>query len=503
MEIRFQPGPASSEALILPILQDESQVFIQALKPPISWLKNNYALADFKGRKSENLLLYAPASASPRVLLAGLGRRADFTPRVLGEAMSAAVKTLAERRLTRLALPLAVLRLLPGADAACRLLEEAVLGVGLGIYAYTEHKNMPETDATFRPDLLELIQDRETTAAEKAALRKSTALIEGITLARNLINGPPNLVTPIHLEEQAANLAGKYAFSLTSYGPDELRKKGLNAFLAVSRGAANEPRLLILEHTPPGLGKKPPLVLLGKGITFDSGGISLKPAAGMEHMKRDMAGAGTLLGLFAALGAGGPGFVRKRILAFMPCAENMPSGEAARPGDIIKTLSGKTVEIRNTDAEGRLLLCDCLTLAQEMDTPEVMIDIATLTGACVVALGEKTAGLFSNNQALTDKILALAQGNGERLWPLPIWDEDIDLLREKSAADLLNSGPREGGACLAALFLKQFVRPDMPWAHLDIAGPAYQGQGENAAPGGATAFGLRTLLDFALEQCHD
>jgi leucyl aminopeptidase len=304
------------------------------------------------------------------------------------------------------------------------------------------------------------------------------------------------------MQEKAAQLAGDCGFKFSAHGPDYLREKGLNAFLAVSLGSAREPRLLILEYAPLGMEEAAPVILVGKGITFDSGGISLKPAAGMERMKRDMAGAGTVLGLFAALGAAGEAgspLCRRRVIGLMGCTENMPGGRAVKPGDVVRTLSGKTVEITNTDAEGRLVLCDCLTLAQDMAGPEALIDIATLTGACVVALGPKTAGLFGNDSALIDKLLGLARKNGERMWPLPIWDEDLDVLKENASADFNNTGPREGGASFAALFLKQFVRAGTPWAHLDIAGPASETKGEPNAFGGATAFGMRTLWDFILE----
>jgi leucyl aminopeptidase len=460
-------------------------------------------LEDFRAEAGKLLLLHGGRKGSVRVLLAGLGRREDFTPKVLGMAMAAAAKRLSGHKLARPALRLESLRALRLAGRGMRehLLEEAVLGARLGLYAHTACKSAAEgEDAPFLPERMDLLYTRPPSAEEQRALRRALSLAEGICLARDLINGPANQVTPRYLEETAAALAGRHGFGFRSHDQEYLRANGLNAFLAVSLGAAAEPRLLVLEYAPPGTKGEDPVILLGKGITFDSGGISLKPAAGMERMKSDMAGAGAVLGLFAALGAGAKDFCRKRVIGLLPCTENMPGGRASRPGDVVKTLSGKTVEIVNTDAEGRLILCDCLTLAQNMARPAALIDIATLTGACVVGLGEKTAGLFSNDPRLRDKLLELAARNGERFWPMPIWDEDLKTLTEKSAADISNTGPREGGASFAALFLKQFVDKTTPWAHLDIAGPAFQSLETPTLPGGgAVGFGLRTLLDFVLE----
>ncbi len=512
MDIRFQAMPKNmakleemvewrAECVVVPVFKgDKPLSFIPALADAAPWLSISPGLRDFRGGKGHTAFLYGhPDLPISRAFFIGLGKREDFKPAALREVMAMAVKELSERKIRHLALPVESLRLL-AADKpeALRLVEEAVLGALLGVYEFTEYKSSKDDDKAFRPEYLSLLFAEEYVPDDvQAAARKAEALAGGICYARDVINGPANVVTPEYMEETARKLAKVHGFKVEAHGPEFLREQGMGAFLAVSLGSAVEPRLIVLEHCPKGKEQEQPLIVVGKGITFDSGGISLKPSAGMEKMKRDMAGAGTVLGLFKALGESG--LAGRRIIGIMPCTENMPDGKATRPGDIVKTLSGKTVEITNTDAEGRLILCDCLTMAQNMAKPAALVDIATLTGACVVALGEKTAGLFTNNDGLGNKVLALAAQSGERMWRLPVWDEDLDVLSGGTPADLNNTGPREGGALFAALFLKQFVKDETPWVHLDIAGPAYTQKPEPTNPGGATAFGLRTLLELALE----
>lgn len=516
MDIRFQARPKSggkdsarnewrADAVIVPAFKDEAPLsFVKSLADEAPWLEISPALRDFSGKKGESALLYGhPELPIPRALFVGLGRRkackAPELRNAVRNAVGGAVKQLAGLKLPQLALAVENLAAL-GGDAVKLpvLIEEAILGAKLALYDYREFKSAPAKDsakdsdneAPFSPAAFSLLFSEDSVPdAPRAAARRAEAVADAIAYARNLINGPANVVTPAYLAEAAEKLAKVHGFKVAVHGPDYLKKEGFGAIMAVASGSAAEPRLIILEHAPKGAEKERPIIIVGKGVTFDSGGISLKPSAGMEKMKRDMAGAGTVLGLFAAIGAQADN-IKRRVIGIMPCAENMPDGKAARPGDVIATLAGKTVEITNTDAEGRLLLCDALTLAQNLAEPEALIDIATLTGACVVALGEKTAGVFGNSKPLADKILAIAEAAGERMWPLPVYDEDMDGLKSLSA-DLLNAGPREGGASFAALFLKQFVKDETAWAHLDIAGPAY-----HKSDGGATAFGLRTLFDF-------
>ena len=555
MEINVQSAAVtkknSADCVIVPVPAGVPLLKnVPALSKNLPWLAAAPALADFKAKKGESRLVYGPAGApAPRLLFCGLGKSGEFKPMFLRDAVASAVKSCAALKLERLALPLEALESLAGQlKAAGRkggkkaaapaepftlpgLLEESVLGAQLALYSCDLYRGKPgqeadEAEASFKPASLALLCAQGALAEPwLTAVRKAEAVAYGICQARDLINGPANIITPSRLEEKAQELARAYGFDCTSLGPDYLRDSGFGAFWGVARGSAEEPRLIILEYKPHGLPEaeqEKPLIIVGKGVTFDSGGLSLKPAAKMHEMKSDMAGAGTVLGLFAALGealaledgkgAGrehkpakskgvaterkaAAGLAAKHVIGIIPCSDNMPDGNAYRPGDVLTTLAGKTVEVISTDAEGRLLLCDCLTMAQRRWKPAALIDVATLTGACVIALGENTTGLFGNDEALRDRILELGARCSERFWPLPIYDEDIDGLKSDTA-DLQNTGPREGSALFAALFLKQFIEPGTAWAHLDIAGPAYTGKKTPTNPGGASGVTLRTLFEL-------
>jgi leucyl aminopeptidase len=292
------------------------------------------------------------------------------------------------------------------------------------------------------------------------------------------------------LAQSVVMAAQKQNLEVIILGESELSEKKFGALLAVAAGSNSKPRLVVLDHHPKQAAKT--IVLVGKGITFDSGGINLKPSSGMEEMKSDMAGAAAVAGTLLALSKINPSI---RVVGVMPMVENMPSGTATRPGDVITTYSGKTVEINNTDAEGRLILADALAWAKDTYQPDVMVDLATLTGACVVALGEQIAGLFTEDEELRSQLLASAKINYERLWALPM-PEDYDKLLKSEIADTSNCGKdRWGGALTAALFLAKFTEKT-PWAHLDIAGPAFAKKAGPYCPAGGTGFGVRLLCDW-------
>jgi leucyl aminopeptidase len=559
MDIIFQTILNDADCILIPLFSGkEPTSFFHYLGRSMPWIKKTPVLQDFKAKKDSTAIAYLPDDAyeflsslkrqkgkrlyhpqldvelfmdglrkdveiprsdsvpdeealSPRrILFCGLGKEEEFKLAVLRDAVASGLKICAELKLKRLLLPVeslaAVLHCCGGEKkglSLAGLVEESVLGALLSLYSRELYKSRSAgEDAQFTPDALTLLCLDEAMAEQlMPAAQKAQALAHGISLTRNLVNGPANIVTPSYLETRAQNLSRRYSFACTTMGPDALRDEGLRAFLAVAKGSAEEPRLIILEHKPANAENKDrPLIVIGKGLTFDSGGLCIKPSAGMHEMNCDMAGAGTVLGLFAALGEAGLAantreLARRHVIGIMPCAENMPDGKAVHPGDIVTTLAGKTVEITNTDAEGRLALCECLTLAQKRWTPSVIIDMATLTGACVVALGEKTTGLFSKDEVLRDKLLRLSAKNSERFWPLPVYDEDLEVLKSNTA-DLNNVGPREGGALFAALFLKQFVEKNTLWAHLDIAGPAFTGKKTPTCPGGASGEPLRTLFDY-------
>jgi leucyl aminopeptidase len=310
--------------------------------------------------------------------------------------------------------------------------------------------------------------------------------------ARVLIDRPANLLYPELLAREALKLENEYGLSVTVWDEEKLAQEGAGAILAVGSGSVHPPRMVVLEYTGPGLTDRArPVALVGKGITFDSGGLCLKPPENMAQMKTDMSGAAVVLStVLAASELKMP----VRLVGVIPLAENLPSGSSFRPGDIVRSLSGHTVEIMNTDAEGRLILCDALTLAQRYQ-PTHIIDLATLTGACLVALGENCAGLFSNDKTLTDGIMAAGHYSGEDYWPMPLFKAYDDRLKSE-LADFRESSTRAGGAIIGALFLNRFISGRLPWAHLDIVGTSRNAKSKPGFPEGATGFGVRTLLKF-------
>src|SRR6058998_1244529 len=304
---------------------------------------------------------------------------------------------------------------------------------------------------------------------------------------------PANVCTPSYLADRAKQLADAYGFTLTTLDRAAIRQEGMGALLAVAQGTEQEPRFIVLEYRGAG-DAAPPIVLVGKGVTFDSGGISIKPAQNMEDMKYDMSGAAAVLGAFEVVGLLKP---KVNVVGLIPATENLPSGTAVKPGDVVKSHLGKTIEIINTDAEGRLILCDALSYARRFK-PAAAIDAATLTGAVVVALGHHAIGMMGNDEALLAEVRDAGERAGERCWPLPLWDEYRELLKS-DVADVKNSGGRSAGTIAGAWFLREFV-DSFPWVHLDIAGTAYL-EGESASHAkGPTGIGVRLFTEFLLKR---
>jgi leucyl aminopeptidase len=485
-------------------------------------------LADVRGEANELTLLRVPAQTpgrSPaRLCLLGLGKfDPDDDPDEplcrLRAALGAALVKARDLRLRRVALAVDSLNVPAlAAHPMAKLVREAVYGAYAGLYRYTALKTGGDLPAD--PESLRLIApDQEPEAARRvpdggrcppippesaleAAATRAALEAEAVALARDLVNTPANLLTPSTFADKARALCAGLPVTVSVLDEKALRAAGLNALLAVGQGGAAGPAMVCLDYAPAGREQDNPLVLVGKGLCFDSGGISLKPALDMHEMKGDMAGAAAVLAaivLIARLGAARPDNNPgggQRVVGLLPCAENMPDGAAVRPGDVIRTLSGKTVEIVNTDAEGRLVLCDALTYAQQTWKPTRLVDAATLTGACVVALGPKVAGLFATDDALAGELIRLGKNRGERFWRLPLWPMYAENLASPTA-DCANSGPREGGAATAAVFLRQFVAPGTAWAHLDIAGPAYARKKTPEHVTGGTGFAVRTLAALA------
>lgn len=510
MDIRLQSitkNSARADCLIIPAFAGELPLAETGLlDAALAWLRDSGVPADHAGKKDQITVCYGPEQAAvPRVLLLGLGPRESATLDAFRLSFAAAVRRCVSLRLARPALLLDTLAPVAAAlgKSGHALAGEAGLAAQLAAYRCTAYRSAAaraeaeDDDAFFTPEALLLLHGgRAVPAALDRAVRVARAEGAGISLARDLVNGPANVITPARMAEEAQALAKRHGFACTVLRRADMDRLGMGALTAVADGSHREPRFIVLEHAPKAAKKDSrPLVLIGKGITFDTGGISLKPAAGMENMKGDMAGAAAVLGAFEALGRMSAPLSR-HVVGLMPCVENMPGGGATRPGDIVTTLSGRTVEIINTDAEGRLILCDALTYAQKNWNPSAMVDLATLTGACVVALGPQGGGLFCDDAALREQLLGLGAEAGDLFWPMPLWENLRDNLKS-SVADMTNVGSREGGAIIAALFLKSFVSGGIPWAHLDIAGPGHSGKETPLCTKGGTGFGVRTLYALA------
>jgi leucyl aminopeptidase len=441
--------------------------------------------AEFKGKKGQTVTILAPGAGLSRVVAVGLGKLAELTPLAAEEAGGNGIALLGREP------TVAVAAEALSAEQAAHL----ALGAVLRAYRFDRYRTKEKAEEKSRLAALHLLV-ADPDAAE-AAWAPLPAVAEGVFLTRDLVSEPPNVLTPHEFAKRIEGLE-KLGLKIEVFGPKELTKLGFGALLGVSQGSAQEPRMVVMEwhgageHGGKGKGKKAgktkPIAFIGKGVTFDSGGISIKPAAGMEDMKWDMAGAGAVVGVMAAL-AGRKAKVDA--VGLVGLVENMPSGTAQRPGDVIKSYSGQTVEIINTDAEGRMVLADVLWYCQEKFEPRFMIDLATLTGAMVITLGHEIGGFFSNDDTLAQQLHAAGEASGEKLWRLPL-GEAYDKQIKSDIADMKHVGGRPGGAITAAQFLQRFVN-GKPWAHLDIAGMAWSSKDAAIVPKGATAYGVRLL----------
>jgi leucyl aminopeptidase len=433
-------------------------------------------IAAFKGQKGKTVLLLAPAEGLTRLLVVGLGKRAELTTLTMEEAGGSITAALSqEPHVTVLGDGLATAE---GAHLA--------LGAVLRAYRFDLYRTKEKPED--KPKLTGITVQAEDQAKLRAAYTPLKAVAEGIYLARDLVTEPANVLTPTEMAERCRALT-KLGVKVEIMGPKELEKLGFGALLGVAQGSAQEPRMVVMQWNGSG-GRKPrkPLVFVGKGVTFDTGGISIKPAGGMEDMKWDMAGAGAVVGLMAAL-AGRR--AKADVVGLVGLVENMPSGSAQRPGDVVTSYSGQTIEVLNTDAEGRLVLADLLWYAQEKFDPVFMVNLATLTGAIIVALGQEHGGLFSNDEELAQKLAGAGLATGEKLWRMPL-GEAYDKAIKSDIADMKNIGGRHGSAIIAAQFIQRFVN-GKPWAHLDIAGVAWSSKDAACTPKGATAYGVRLL----------
>ena len=448
------------------------------------------ASGDFRGRAGDSVLLYpGEASKLERVLLLGLGDAAEIDSDRLRRAAGTSARRAADSRARRMAIWVPPLRLLKPAASARALTEGAILG-SYGFDLYREKRD----DAPAPPGSLTLFYDRlPQVAAARRSAGEGRIAADCQNLARQLVDLPANELSPATLASRARSVAREVGLASRVMGPSELTRRKLGGLLAVGQGSANPPRLIVLEHNAPRRGARrlPTLCIVGKGITFDSGGLSLKPATGMELMKDDMGGAAAVIGILRAAALLE---LPLHVSGIIAAAENMPGGSAYRPGDVVRTMSGKTVEVVNTDAEGRLALADALHYACSRWRPEAIVDLATLTGACQVALGPWASGIFGNHTPMIEAIRRAGETTGETAWPLPLFDGHRKTVRD-SLADLRNSTGREAGASTAAAFLESFVG-DRRWVHIDIAGTAWAKKASPYQPRGATGVGVRLVVEF-------
>lgn len=430
---------------------------------------------DMQGKLGKTLFLQnVPGAAADRVLLVGLGREAQFSETQYRSAVAAAIRALGASGAQEASLHLTELAL--GKRDAAWKVAHAVMVARDCTYRFTRMKSKREDNDFALRRLILSVNDRASERRAAAGLEQGLAVAHGVALARDLGNLPPNVCTPAYLADQARELAKRYRMKIEVLERADMERLGMGALLSVARGSAQPPKFITLEHRG-GPKTARPVALVGKGITFDTGGISLKSPADMDHMKFDMCGAASVLGTMKAVGEMR---LPVNVVGVIPTTENMPGGRATRPGDIVKSLSGQTIEILNTDAEGRLILCDALTYVERFK-PAAVIDIATLTGACVVALGHVATGLLANDEALASEVLGAGAAAHDRAWHLPLW-EDYQEQLSSNFADFANIGGRPAGAITAACFLARFTK-SYKWAHLDIAGTAWKSGKEKGGTG--------------------
>jgi leucyl aminopeptidase len=431
----------------------------------------------FKGKARQRVAV--PASdklAANHVVLVGLGKKSECGPAVLRDLSALAIEVaLAERYPT--------VGLVPPRDGLDTV-EQMALGASLGAYRFYDLLSEPEDGPRATIEAVSILTDESA----EATLARAAGLAEAVCLGRTLINEPANICTPERLEGVARDIATAPGFEITVFGRPEIEAKGLGGIEAVSRGAANPPRFIHLKYVPEGHDGSDPIALVGKGLTFDSGGLSIKPAKSMFEMYIDMGGSAAVLGAMRAVATLQP---KVAIHAIVGACENMTGSHAYRPGDVITIYGGKTVEVLNTDAEGRLVLADALEYAAELN-PKAVIDLATLTGACVVGLGPNYGGAFSDDEPLAERFLAAAKVADERFWRLPL-DQKLGETLKSKRADVANIGGPWGGAITAALFLQRF-KGDTPWVHLDIAGAVLASKDDGYIRTGGTGFGIMTLF---------
>ena len=473
--VKIRPCEIKADVLVLPVYEGENSI-PEGIGDIYDYAKNELGLS---GKYLENILLPTfNKIGAKNVLFAGLGKSNEFDSNKLLVAISKAFqKAQGLKKTTSCAV------FLDGINNDTKTnAKNAVEGALIGLYRFDKYKTDKKDDEKI--STITLISDNESDA--NIGLENGKLISESVNFTRDLINEPAEIITPQKLAQIAAGISG---IETKVYGRAEGKDMGMGAFLAVGQGSRHEQQFIHMHYSPAGA-KRKTVALIGKGITFDSGGLDIKPAASMLEMKGDMAGAAAIIAVMRAISVLKPDIEVHGIIA---ACENMPNSAAYKPGDILTAMNGKTIEVDNTDAEGRLTLADALCYAENLK-PDVIIDIATLTGACCVALGKVASGLLGNNAELIAKLRECAQLSGEYLWEMPMYDEYFEDLKS-DIADFKNSGSRYGGTSAAALFLKNFVK-ETPWAHIDIAGTSILNKALREYAKGPTGVGVRTLLNY-------
>ena len=490
MEIQASNTPLSDwsgDGLAVGLFEDELELTgdLAALDKKLAGnLKEFIEEEEFKGKSNSTAFTRLSSGASIRkVILVGLGKADSFNAESLRRAAASAGKLAKKQKCKTLGISLSVWN-----DNTAQTAQAIVEGLQLALYQDNRFKSEPEEKETQveSVDLLGL-------SGEEAAVTQANQIVSGVMLARELVAAPANDLTPVTMAEIAQEIASEHGLEIEILEREDCEKLGMGAFLGVAQASDLPPKFIHLTYKPQGTPKRK-LAIVGKGLTFDSGGLNIKGAgSGIETMKMDMGGAAATLGAAKAIGQLKPDAEVHFISA---ATENMISGHAMHPGDVLKASNGKTIEVNNTDAEGRLTLADALVFADKLGV-EAIVDLATLTGACIVALGNDIAGLFTPSDELASELQKASESAGEKFWRMPMEDKYFEGLKS-GIADMKNTGPRAGGSITASLFLKQFVKDTPAWAHLDVAGPVWTDKENGYHPSGATGFGVRTLVNWVL-----
>jgi len=450
------------------------------------------AAGDIRGKLGEMTLIHSMGRIpAPRVVVVGLGKSPEFNVDKVRTLSGDLSRFLRRHRVKDAAV------ITHGAGVGGLGAEECAAAIAegtiMGLYRFLRHKKRPEDE--FEVASLTLVEhDGAKLAMLERGAERGKIMAEAANFCRDLANEPSNFLTPVEMADRAKALAAETGLQFEVYGPDWMREKGMGGVLGVAAGSVQEPRFIVLRYN--GAGDAKPLALVGKGITFDTGGISIKPAANMEEMKGDMSGGASVIAAMGAIARLRP---RANVIGIVPATENMPGGSAIKPGDVLNTMSGKTIEVINTDAEGRLILSDGLAYAREQGVTAI-VDIATLTGAISVALGNVAMGAMTNNAPLLERVKAAAAAAGEKVWELPMYDEYKDQIKS-DVADMKNTGGRGAGSITAAMLLREFV-DDTPWVHLDIAGVDNYDRDKGVIVKGASGIPVRTLVNLALQSAE-